>query len=235
MPEFWNALDHREQALLLVTAAAIVLALAIRAVRPKVPGLLTIVVSPPLGPLLFGAVVYVAAIIAVLAEIGVWTMPLLGVTVGWAVASAGAMFFTVGDPVSDQDYFERALRRSVRWTLIFEFLVALYVFDLAIEVVLLLVLVSLGMLKAVADPKNEHASLRGPLDVIIGALGLALLAYGVWGIATGFDSFATFENLMRLVLPPALTVAFIPYAYALRMYVRWEQRRLDRRRRHRWA
>jgi hypothetical protein len=26
MPEFWNALDHREQALLLVTAAAIVLA-----------------------------------------------------------------------------------------------------------------------------------------------------------------------------------------------------------------
>jgi hypothetical protein len=69
----------------------------------NVPGLLTTVVSPPLGPLLFGAVVYVAAIIAVLAEIGGWTLPLLGVTVGWAVASAGVMFFTVGDPVSDQD------------------------------------------------------------------------------------------------------------------------------------
>jgi hypothetical protein len=62
MPEFWNALDHREQALVLVTAAAILLALAIRAVRRNVPGLLTTVVSPPLGPLLFGAVVYVAAI-----------------------------------------------------------------------------------------------------------------------------------------------------------------------------
>jgi hypothetical protein len=111
----------------------------------------------------------------------------------------------------------------------------LVVFDLAIEVLLLLVLVSLGMLKAVADPKNEHAPLRGPLDVIIGALGLALLASAIWGIATDYGSFGTFENLMRLVLPPALTVAFIPYAYALRMYVRWEQRRLDRRRRQRWA
>jgi hypothetical protein len=91
----------------------------------------------------------------VLAEIGVWTMPLLGVIVGWAVASAGVMFFTVGDPVSDQDYLERALRRSVRWTVIFEFLVAVYVFDLAIEAPLLLVLVSLGILKMVADPKTS--------------------------------------------------------------------------------
>jgi hypothetical protein len=81
----------------LVTAAAILLALAIRAIRRNVPGLLTTGVSPPLGPLLFGAVVYVAATIAVLAEIGVWTMPLLGVVVGWAVASAGVMFFTVGE------------------------------------------------------------------------------------------------------------------------------------------
>lgn len=76
---------------MLVTAAAILLALAIRATRRNVPGLLTTVVSP------LGAVVYVAATIAVLAEIGVWTMPLLGVVVGWAVASAGVMFFTVGE------------------------------------------------------------------------------------------------------------------------------------------
>jgi hypothetical protein len=70
---------------------------------------------------------------------------------------------------------------------------------------------------------------------MIGTLGLALVAYAVWGVATDFDSFGTFDNLMRLVLPPALTVAFIPYAYGLRIYVRWEQRRLDRRRRQRWA
>lgn len=35
MPEFWNVLDHREQALVLVTAGAILLALAIRAVRQR--------------------------------------------------------------------------------------------------------------------------------------------------------------------------------------------------------
>jgi hypothetical protein len=34
---------------------------------------------------------------------------------------------------------------------------------------------------------------------------------------------------MRLLLPPALTIAFLPFVYMLRSYIRWEDRCFQRR------
>ena len=74
-----------------------------------------------------------------------------------------------------------------------------------------------------------HAPAKRLLDVLLTAFGVVLLARGMIKLALDFDSFATLENLMRLVLPAALTIAFLPYAYFLRAYIRRERRRFDRR------
>jgi hypothetical protein len=229
MSAFWNALDHREQALLIGSLLLILGALAIKNVRRGVPGLLKVLVMPPLGPLLLVGAIYIAAIVVLAAALGVWTMPLLGLTVTWAIGSAGFMFFTANEAVSDPEYFAKALRRSIRWTLILEFLVALYVFDLLLEVLLVPGLVVLATFSAFIEDKPEYAYLKSKLDGLLAVFGFALIAHAVWSIATDFGSFWTFENLMRLILPPALTIAFLPYAYALRVYIRWERRRFDSR------
>ena len=65
-----------------------------------------------------------------------------------------------------------------------------------------------------------HAPAKRLLDVLLTAFGVVLLARGMIKLALDFDSFATLENLMRLVLPAALTIAFLPYAYFLRAYIR---------------
>jgi hypothetical protein len=229
MSAIWNALDHREQALLFGSVLLIVGALAIKDVRRGVPGILKILVTPPLGPLLLIGVIYVGAIVVLAAALGLWTMPLLGLTVTWAIGTGGFMFFTANDAVSDPEYFAKALRRSIRWTLILEFLVALYVFDLLLEVLLLPVLLVVATLAAFVEDNPEYAQVKRMLDVVLGVFGFALIGHAIWSIATDFGSFWTVENLMRLVLPAALTIAFLPYAYFLRAYIRREQRRFDRR------
>jgi hypothetical protein len=232
MSSLWKALDHREQALFIGSLLLILAALAIKDIRRSVPGMLKILVTPPLGPLLLIGVIYVAALVALAAAVGIWTLPLLGVTVTWAIGSAGFMFLTTNDAVSDPEYFAKALRRSIRWTLLLEFVVALFVFDLLLEVLLLPVLVVLATLSAFIEDKPEHAQLKNKLDVVLAVVGFAVIGHAIWGIVTDFGSFWTFENLMRLVLPLGLTIAFLPYAYFLRIYIRWEQRRLDQRWRH---
>ena len=213
----WNALDSREQALVIGSVILVIAVLPIKDVRRSVPGMLMILVTPPLGPLLL------------IDALGIWTLPLLGVTVGWALGSGGLMFFTANEAVSDPEYFAKALRRSIRWTLILEFVVAVFVFDLVVEVLLLPVLAVLVTLSAFMDDKPEYAQLKSRLDIALGIFGFALIGHAIWSIATDFGAFWTFENLMRLVLPPALTIAFLPYAYFLRIYIRWEQRRFNRR------
>jgi hypothetical protein len=229
MSAIWNALDHREQALLIGSVLFILGALAIKDVRRGVPGILKLLVTPPLGPLLLIGVIYAGAIVALAAALGLWAMPLLGLTVTWAIGSAGFMFFTANDAVSDPVYFAKALRRSIRWTLILEFLVALYVFDLLLEVLLLPVLLGVATFAASVEDKPESARAKRLLDGVLVVFGLALVCHAVWSIATDFGTFWTFENLMRLVLPAGLTIAFLPYAYFLRVYIRQEQRRFDRR------
>jgi hypothetical protein len=83
MSALWNALDHREQVLLIGSVLVIILALAIKDVRRGVPSTLKILVTPPLGPLLLIGVSYVAAVVVFAAALGLWTMPLLGLTVTW--------------------------------------------------------------------------------------------------------------------------------------------------------
>jgi hypothetical protein len=220
MSAIWNALDHREQALLIGSVLLIFGALAIKDVRRGVPGILKILVSPPLGPLLLTGVIYVGAIVVLAAALGLWAMPLLGLTVTWAIGSGGSMFFTANDSVSNPEYFAKALRRSVRWTLILEFLVALYVFDLLLEALLLPVLLVVATLAVFVEDKSEYAQVKTMLDVVLGVFGFALIGHAIWSIATDFGSIWTFENLMRLLLPAALTIAFLPYAYFLRAYIR---------------
>jgi hypothetical protein len=229
MSALWNALDHREQALLIGSVLVIIVALAIKDVRCGVPSTLKILFTPPLGPLLLVGVIYVAAVVVFAAALGLWMMPFLGLTVTWAIGSAGFMFFTAGDAVPDRQYFAKALGRSIRRTLIIEFLVALYVFGLLVEALLLPVLVVLVSLSAIIEDKPEYAQAKSKLDGVLAVFGLALISHAGWSIATDFGTFWTFENLMRLVLPPAMTIAFLPYAYLLRSYIRWEDRRFHQR------
>jgi hypothetical protein len=96
------------------------------------------------------------------------------------------------------------------------------------EVILIPIVTMLFLTAYVAGTKDEFAPAKRLLDVLLTTFGVALLARAVTELAVDFDSFATVGNLMRLVLPPALTVAFLPYVYFLRAYVRREQRRFDR-------
>jgi hypothetical protein len=103
------------------------------------------------------------------------------------------------------------------------------VFNLVVELILLPIVTMLVVTAYVAGTKDEFAPAKRLLDVLLIVFGLALLARAVIGLAFDFDSFAKLETLMRLVLPLALTSAFLPYAYFLRAYIRWERRRFDRR------
>jgi hypothetical protein len=81
----------------------------------------------------------------------------------------------------------------------------------------------------IIEDKPEYAQAKSKLDGVLAVFGLALVSHAAWSIATDFGTFWAFENLMRLVLPPAMTIAFLPYVYLLRSYIRWEDRRFQRR------
>jgi hypothetical protein len=136
------------------------------------------------------------------------------------------MFFNAHRAVTDPDYFRKALRGTIWLTLILEAVVNLAVFPLAVELIALPILLSVVLLVEVAKTKPEFAQVKTVMEVLLGLFGAAFIARTVHGLVTDFESYATLETLMRLLLPPALTLAFLGYIYLLRLYMIWEHRRL---------
>jgi hypothetical protein len=206
----------------LVLAAA----LLIRDVRRAVPELVATLVTPPVSPLLLGAVLYVSALVAIAAALGLWTVSLLGVTILWFLGPGIVMFVNSNDAVTDPHYLRKALRGSVFLTAIVEAVATLVVFPLAVEMIVLPVLLCVVLLGAAGATRPELAPVKTIMDVLLGIFGVVFVARTVYAVVADFESYATHETLMRLLLPPALTVAFLGYIYFLRFYILWEHRRL---------
>jgi hypothetical protein len=235
MLEFWHALDNREKALLIWTLVIVFWVLWKKDLRSAFGGVLRALAARPLSLLLLGAMLYIAAIVLAAAAVGVWTLPLFGVTVLWCLGPGAVMFFNANTAAKDPHYIRRVFQRTFTWVLIVEFLANLYVFNLVVELILLPLVTLLVLTAYVADTRPEFAPAKKLLDVLLTVFGIALLAQAGIALATEFDDYATVENLIRLVLPPALTVAFLPYMYLLLAYVRRDERRFDRLRRERLA
>jgi hypothetical protein len=226
MSAVWNALDNREKALLIWSVLLFGGALLMRDVRRSVPGIMAILVTPPLSLLLFGAVLYVSAIIVVAAELGLWTLPLVGVTVLWFLGPGMVMFFNAHAAVTDPAFFRKALRGGVWLILIVEGVVNLAVFPLTVELIAVPLVLLVVLLVEVAKTKPEFAQVKTIMEFVLSVLVVAFVARTAHGVITGFEGFATLETLMRVLLPPVLTIAFLGYVYLLRLYMIWEHRRL---------
>ena len=226
MSEVWSALDAREQAVLIWFVLFFTAVLLIRDVRRGLPDIAATLVRPPLSLLLLGAVLYVGGLVAGAAVIGLWTLPLVGVTVLWFFGNAIVTFFNSHDAVTDPAYFRKAIRGGVWLVLILEAVVNLAVFPLAVELFILPLLLFVVLLGAAAAARPDLAIVKTFADVLLGLFGAVAASRTLYALATDFESYATLETLMRLLLPPALTLAFLGYVYLLSRYMIWEHRRL---------
>jgi cytochrome bd-type quinol oxidase subunit 2 len=117
----------------------------------------------------------------------------------------------------------------VRFTIVVEFLVNLYVFPFLIELVLVPIIVLFAGMQVVAAAEPAHASARRAIDGALIALGLLLLTYAAVEAIRDPSALFTRENAETLLVAPALTFAFVLLLWAWARISRREQENLRKR------
>jgi hypothetical protein len=140
-----------------------------------------------------------------------------------------ALVGTATEAISNAALLKQILRRAVRATIVIEFAVNLYVYPLLVEFVLVfIVLVFIGMqIVAQHDPKID-ALTKKVIDGVLIAIGAFLLISFAAHAIFDLDGFLSRENAERLLVVPTLTVAFIPFLYAVAWYSQRELANLRR-------
>jgi hypothetical protein len=222
MIDFFDFLTSREQAVA-VWAIGLFVVLAWKA---RAWGSLAAVVTAffrlKVAGIFVAAAMYVAVVVLLLRQAGVWHTWSLKETILWYFGTAVVTLFSWTDASHDPDYFRKRLAAAVRFSVALTFLVNFYVFSFWIEFLLVPLVLLLAALSTVAttmeesEPRNAGLrTLNRTFQYVFGLIVMILLLYALKEtIADPGDLFS--ERTAEAVgVPLLLTVTFVPFIYAL--------------------
>ena len=191
-------------------------------VRQSFVGVLRAFCHPLIITPLSLAAMYIAACVIVFERIGIWTSANLKTTVLWALSFALATMFDINRVSEDRTFFKKAVREAFAIASVLTFMIEFYSFSLPVELVAVPLLTLLALLHIASD-KPEHAQaqrLAGKLSAIV---GIGYLTYSLYRTILDLKGFATLDTAREFGLPILLTLCFLPYLYALVIYVVYER------------
>lgn len=132
------------------------------------------------------------------------------------------MLVNVNQVATDENYFRKTVVDNVKAILILEFVVNLYSFNLAVELVVVPIVSFIVMMNTYAGLKPEYKQVKVFLDYALGLFGIVLIAFTIREISTDFQNFATLKNMRDFLLPIVFTIAFLPFTYLMALFVQYE-------------
>ena len=193
-------------------------------------GALRALAAPKLLLLFSTAAVYSGALVVLANEAGFWHTSATKATVYWFFGTAVILVGNATQVSPDDPAFVRKLLRgSLKFTILVEFLVNLYVFPLVVELVLVpLLFLFIGM-QVVAEHEPNMAPVRKVINGVLGTIGVGLMLYVAVRALGDWGGFWTRENAEDFLVAPVLTLALIPFLCLVAWVSRWELENLRKR------
>jgi len=164
---------------------------------------------------------YVAICIFIFREFNFWSPKMLKDTLFWFFTSCLVLFFNVNN-IKDNSFIKTILFESFKLALVAEFLLNLYTFSLAVELILVPSVIFISLLITVANTNTEFNVVKKFLSFTIGLIGLFLWIY--LAVKTYQTSFNDFNNsmLQSFSLPILLTISILPFLYFFAVFMQYE-------------
>ncbi|MCG6191486.1 hypothetical protein [Maribellus maritimus] len=119
-------------------------------------------------------------------------------------------------------YFKNILRESLKWTVLFEFIINFYSFSLITEFIMLPVLVFIATTQAFSELDKTNIQVTKLLTNILSIIGFVFLGFSIYKTIIGFETFFSFTTLRIFIFPIVLTTLFLPFIYFLSLFSIYE-------------
>jgi hypothetical protein len=215
-----NELNNREWATLVWLAVVVVLMLWSKRTRHPVLVLVRTATTSLLAGLAVGLWIWAAGIVWLGERVHLWTGDLLKDTVIWAIGPALALIY--GLAPSNPNFFRRAVLGTVQISVFVEFYLNLHVFGFIQELVLLPVVTAVAVLAQFAGTDPKYRPAKRLFDVILGCIGLALLAYASVTLIANWRQEDPLHDVRELALPVWLTIGAVPYLLVLSLFFNYQ-------------
>lgn len=168
------------------------------------------------------AMFWIALCIWALHYAGVWEFANLKTTLLWVVAFAFVTLLDVGRISEDNTYFRKTVRDTVSAAAVVTFIAEAYSFSLATELILIPLLTMMSGVQVLSENRPAHAQAGKLAAAILAMVGAAYVGYGMYGVVSDFQTFATWNTVREFFIPIVLSLLFLPYLYVVSVAVSYE-------------
>lgn len=165
---------------------------------------------------------YITVLVLILKNLGIWDISLLKGTLFWFFGTGIILFMNASKASGDPSQIKKMLLESFTLIVILEFIANLYSFHFFIELLSVPVLVMITGMSVLANMKDEYKVIKKPLTFILMLYGFFILFYSVKVAADDIVNVLSIHNLLSLIIPPVLTLAFLPLIYLFALIMAYE-------------
>jgi len=154
---------------------------------------------------------------------GWWSVANLKTTILWLVTFAFVTMFEVATAKNRKAGLGKITAEILSVAVLVTFIAELYSFPLIVELIALPFVTIVVLMAEMAKHKPEHALVGKLMGCLSGLIGFSYIGFSLWkSIELWRDTF-TRANWLELVIPIILSVAFLPFLYAWRIYVAYNE------------
>lgn len=162
--------------------------------------------------------IYIVFLIYGLHEVGLWDIGQLKNTIIWSIFVAAVSLFRIPQIADDPHYYRNAIKDNLKLVVVLEFIIAFYTFDLWLELLVVPFAVIAGGMLAVAQSNKEYEPAEKFINNILALFGGSLIAYAIYNLYQDFELFAKTKTLTDFILPPLLSLLFLPFLFIMVLY-----------------
>lgn len=151
-----------------------------------------------------------------------WNFGDLKTVILWTCTAGTGMVIGIATGEPTRHHFRKVALGGIKLGLVLEFVVNLYVFRLAIEIVFVPIAVIFTILSVYTDIKDGHRAVNRLVNGAMTLLGGIMALYAGFRMRSDWAGFARAETLIEFLLPLIMTVLFIPLLYALLIITTYE-------------
>jgi len=214
--------NNREKAVIIWGLIFLVGGLFHKNIRTSIFSVLKALSQKKFAIVLTAMFLYIGLVVLLYRKIQLWNIFLIKDTGFWVLGTAFVLLVDTARASQDEHYFEKILWDNLKLILVLEFIVNLYTFSLWVEIILMPLLFLIVAMGAVAETRKEHMPVKKVTDPILAIFGISLIIFALFNIIVDYQEFATIKNLRAFLLPPLLTLAYIPFLYFLALFIAYE-------------
>lgn len=165
---------------------------------------------------------YVLIITMVFSYLPIWENIYIKDIIIWFLFSGLIYCMNAVSSEADETYIKKILKDNLKFTMILEFFMSTFTFNIWIELAIIPVITIITVMNAIAEGKEEYKSVHKLLDSVLVIAGFWLFYETIRVGINEYKQLNVINTLVSFMIPIVYLILIIPLEYLLELYSKYE-------------